>query len=634
MPVRRLLRAAVCVSRLLLFVAVCAPVSGRAQGTISAASTPLSLPSGVAYDASGNLYVAETGAHRVWCLRRNGEMQMLAGTGVQGFSGDGGPATSAQVDSPTGVAVDGGGNVYLADSHNRRIRKVDAASGVITTIAGGGTGGLGDGGPAMRASLVLPVAVAVDATGNVWIADAGDHRVRRIDGASAVIQTVAGTGVEGNSGDGGMAVSAVLDTPSGVAVALSGDVYVADEHNRTVRRIDAATGRISTVVSSGGAAGQSASAARLLLPRGISLDAAGRLYIADAGSGRLLQADVGTGAVTAAVGSGVEGFAGDGGDPLAAALDGAWGTAISPGGNLSFADAKNGRVRQVSGGVVQTVAGLGAGSGGGAVSAAALVLSSGGTMVYGTASVTGQLTTSGSASGGMTLMEGALVIGHSTPVLNVATFDLAGLAAGQHTLTASYSGDSTHAAAVAAALTVTIAPASLQVRANAASVGFGAILPSLTGSVVGLLPQDVSQTHVTFSTTATQGSAVGSYPITVGVSGSAATNYVVSATPAVLTVVKAASVATIVGSTAASGTSDFAVSMVIRSTTTGQPTGYVTLLDGQTPVGAGRVAVDGSCTLDTGTLAVGSHTLTIFYSGDGNFLASTSTPAVVDSTLR
>ena len=415
--------------------------------SLAGITVPLLLPSGVAFDGAGNLYIAELRAHRVRRVDVAGQITVVAGDGTQGYSGDGGPATAAQLDSPTAVAVDGSGQLYICDSHNHRIRKVDASTGVITTVAGSaalGTGG--DGGPATAASLQLPVGLATDPAGDLWIADAGAHRIRRVDAGTGFIRTVAGAGAEGFAGDNALATSAFIDTPAGLAVNSAGDVFLADAHNHRVRRIDGATGVLTTVAGGGGAEGTTpgltATSVRLLLPRGVSLDAAGNLYVADAGAQRVLLLNVGPGTMQAVVGSGVEGFSGDQGASLSATVDGPRATAVSPAGLLTVADTENGRVRQVNTVPwLTTIVGSGAVSG--SLNPSAVVLSGASSVVYGTGSLMGQLTTTGpTATGTMTLVEAGVALGVSTVASNAAVFSTAAIAAGTHSISVSYSGDS------------------------------------------------------------------------------------------------------------------------------------------------------------------------------------------------
>ncbi len=201
-----------------------------------AASAELNSPSGVAVDFSGNIYIADYKNNRIRRVDASGVISTVAGKGTAGYSGDGGPASSAELSTPSGVAVDTSGNIYIADSSNNCIRKVDA-SGVISTVAGKGTGGYsGDGGPASSAELSSPFGVAVDASGNIYIADDKNNRIRKVD-ASGVISTVAGNGTGGYSGDGGPATSAELNSPSGLAVDSSGNIYIADTTNYRVREV-------------------------------------------------------------------------------------------------------------------------------------------------------------------------------------------------------------------------------------------------------------------------------------------------------------------------------------------------------------------------------------------------------------
>lgn len=596
--------------------------------SVTGISVPLLLPSGIAFDASGNLYIAELQAHRIRKVDSGGKITVVAGSGVQGFSGDGGPATAAELDSPTAVAVGGNGEIYLCDSHNVRVRRVDATTGVMTTVAGGGvTAVSGARGLATAADLGLPVGLAADSAGNLWIADAAGHRILRVDAATGLIRTVAGGGAQGFSGDGGPAVSAWIDTPTSLAVDSAGNVFLADAHNHRVRRIDGASGVITTVAGGGSldgsTAGGSALGVRLVLPRGVSLDQAGRLYVADAGVQRVLLLDVGAGTMQAVAGSGVEGYSGDQGGPLSATVDGPRGTAVSPGGLLTIADTENGRVRQLTAAPVITTI-VGGGSSEASLSPSTLLLAGASTAVYGTGSVTGELTTAGSAAGAMTLMDGGVAVGTSAVTSNAATFSTEMFSAGTHTVSVSYSGDSTHAAATSPASVLTVSAAPMTVVVHGATTVYGAVLPGLTGTVSGLLAQDTSRVTVTFGTTATQGSAVGGYPIVAGVGGQAAANYSVAMTPGVLTVAKAGSVPSVAKVLVASGTTTLTATIAVGSATTGRPTGSVTLLDGGTPIAAGAVGSDGTVTLGSGSLASGTHVLTAFYSGDGNFMASTS----------
>jgi hypothetical protein len=254
----------------------------------------LNNPVGVAVDAFENVYIADYYSNVVRKVSTSGIITTIAGTGVAGYSGDGGPATSAELYYPYGVAVDGSGNVYIADANNNVIRQVNAAGG-ITTIAGTGFGaglGLGhgaysgDGGAATNARLNFPEGVAVDNYGNVFIADANNHVIRKIS-TSGTISTVAGSGVRGYSGDGGAALAASLDFPSGIAADGLGNFFIADQGNNTVRKVNASG--VITSYAGNGASGYGgdngyATSAQLNAPTSVAVDGNGFVYIADHGN--------------------------------------------------------------------------------------------------------------------------------------------------------------------------------------------------------------------------------------------------------------------------------------------------------------------------------------------------------------
>ena len=235
----------------------CAPVGGFGGDGGPAGLAQLNTPTNIAFDAAGNLYIADTVNDRIRKVDKNGIITTVAGNGTVGFSGDGGPATAAELDLANfvwaGMAFDTQGNLYLSDTFNARIRKIDP-QGIITTIAGTGQAVVaGDGGPAVSAALSRPTGLAFDASGNLYIACvpssfASDTRIRKID-THGVITTVAGTGPVGFSGDGGPAVAAALSYINGIKFDLSGNLYVADAGNQRVRRVD--TNGIITTVAGG-----------------------------------------------------------------------------------------------------------------------------------------------------------------------------------------------------------------------------------------------------------------------------------------------------------------------------------------------------------------------------------------------
>jgi hypothetical protein len=311
-----------------------------------AASATLANPSAVAYDAGGNLYLADAQNHVVREVLKSGQITTIAGTGLEGYGGDNGVATSAYLDTPMGVAVDSSGNLYIADSHNQRIRKV--SGGIITTIAGTGAAGYsGDGGAATAAQLSLPSAVTIDSNGNLYIADTNNQRIRKITGTA--ITTIAGNGEESYAGDGTTATAAALDLPTGVAVDATGNVYIADRNNQRVRMVTPA-GIISTIAGSGPASfsggfsgdGAPATAAVLAKPTSVSVDGAGNIYIADTDNQRIRQV---SGNTVATVAGGSQGFGGDAGAAISAILNSPRAVASDASGNLTIADTLNQRLR-------------------------------------------------------------------------------------------------------------------------------------------------------------------------------------------------------------------------------------------------------------------------------------------------
>lgn len=223
----------------------------KPDGEGAASDRILGSPTGMSVDRNGSLIIVDRATFRVQRMDRSGAQTILAGNGTRGFAGDGGRATDASLD-PMAVVIEKSGDILIADSGNHRIRRVVAANGMIMTVAGTGTPGFdGDGGPAQDAKLGNPVAIALGPTGDLFIADSTNHRIRRVDLSSGIIVTVAGTGSPGFAGDGGAATQAQLDAPTGVAVDLAGNVYIADLSNQRVRRVDAKTGHITSVAGKG-----------------------------------------------------------------------------------------------------------------------------------------------------------------------------------------------------------------------------------------------------------------------------------------------------------------------------------------------------------------------------------------------
>jgi trimeric autotransporter adhesin len=338
----------------------------------AATSAMLHLPYGLAIDSSANLYIGDTLNNRLRKVTGT-NISTIAGNGVLSYAGDGGLATAAQMNTPEAVAVDASGNLYIADTVNNVVRQI-STKGVITTIAGNGTAGFsGDNGAATSAMLNAPQGVAVDSSGNVYVADTANARVRKISGGT--ITTVAGSGTQGYAGDGSAATSAMLNTPVGLAFDKSGNLYIADVDNSVVRRVSPG-GTISTVAGNGsqgytGNAGP-ATAAMLNGPQGVTVDSSGNLYISDTLNGVIREVSS-SGIISTFAGNGIDGYSGDGGLATSAEFGSPTGIAVDSGGNVYIADS-GARIRKVfASGIIETIAGSGvrgySGDGGVATSA-------------------------------------------------------------------------------------------------------------------------------------------------------------------------------------------------------------------------------------------------------------------------
>jgi sugar lactone lactonase YvrE len=315
----------------------------------------LLLPNGLALDAKGDLYISDIGTHQILKLER-GRLTVVAGTGESGFSGDGGPAVKAQLFAPHDLLFDTEGNLLIADTQNHRIRRIDRR-GVITTIAGDGT--------ASKASLNNPQSIALDREGNLLVADTYNHVIRRIDRTGA-ITTFAGSQA-GFDGDGGPAAKAQMSLPMAVIVAPDDSVYVSDGGNSRIRRI-APDGKIQTIAGfgpaqdtyGGGFAGDGGppEKAKIFVACDLKVDAAGNLFISDSGNNRIRV--IRGGVINTIAGSGQAGFGGDSGDALKADLNTPQKIALAKDGSVFLADRANHRIRKVDArGMIRTIAGDG-----------------------------------------------------------------------------------------------------------------------------------------------------------------------------------------------------------------------------------------------------------------------------------
>ena len=318
-------------------------VAGGGNGGDGAATNAsLDLPFGVGVDALGNLFIADTGDQRIRKVDTNGFITTVAGNGIWGYSGDGGAATNASFLFPLDVAPDASGNLLIADQDNHRVRRVDT-NGIITTVVGNGTTGYsGDGGAATNASLRFPRCIALDAAGNLFIADSGSSVIRKVD-TNGIITTVAGNGTAGYSGDGGAATNANLNQPNCVAPDAFGNLFIADSQNDVIRKVGT-NGLITTVAGNGtnGYSGDGGAATNASLndPTGVAVDALGNLLIADSHNSLVRQVNA-NGIISTAAGNSrtnqygfVGGYSGDGGPATNASLYYPTDLAVDASGNL------------------------------------------------------------------------------------------------------------------------------------------------------------------------------------------------------------------------------------------------------------------------------------------------------------
>jgi uncharacterized protein (TIGR03437 family) len=314
----------------------------------AATSAQVSLPVSATLNG-GNLYIADQANQRIRIVGSDGKINTFAGTGNGGYNGDGGKATAATMNSPSNVAVDSSGTVYFTDTNNNVVRKVTKDAN-IATAAGNQTNGTtfgGDGGLAINASLYRPSGVAVDAAGNVYIADTSNNRIRKITVSTGIITTIAGGVTAGYSGDGKAAVNASLKNPVAVAVDSSGNLYIADSGNHVIRKITGTT--ITTVAGNGtpGFSGDNGIAfplAQLNNPKGVVVDPSGNIFIADTGNSRIRMVSP-AGVITTIAGNGGFAYAGDGGAALSAQLNFPAGITLDASGNIYVADTSNNVIR-------------------------------------------------------------------------------------------------------------------------------------------------------------------------------------------------------------------------------------------------------------------------------------------------
>jgi sugar lactone lactonase YvrE len=537
------------------------------------------------------------------------------------------------------TSASGGGGGGGSSYGNGVIWRVDAVSGIITIVAGGGSS-LGDGGPATSGAINLPMGIAIDASNDIFIADSGNNRIRRVDGVSGIITTVAGNGTATFAGDGGLATVASLNSPGGVAVDAAGNLYIADSANNRIRVVDAASGIITTVAGTGTASfngdGIAARSANLDYPLTVALNASGNLVVADSQNYRIRMIDMTSGLIwtVAGTGSPTGGSGnGDGGLATKATLDLPAGLAILPSGPLFLSELQGDRVREIS--LPSPYADTAV-----TISANSSSVPAGQPVIL-TATLTAINGLAANATGSVAFFDGtSTFLGQASVTNGSATFTTSTLSQGQHSINAIYSGDSSFAYAIAPpfGLSITAPQASVALAANPnpgianQPITFTATLtPSSATGSVQFLNGSTSLGTVTVTNGAATLSGItlgaGTYSLTAQYSGG--NEFPAATSPALSLTVKAASSVVVTSSANPSNTKQ---SVTFTATVTpSTATGAVQFLDGTTVLGSATLA-NGSATFTPASLTAGTHSITVSYAGDANDTSATS--AVLTQTVQ
>jgi hypothetical protein len=597
--------------------------------------SPIFLPGGVALDGAGNLYLSDTLNDRVRRVDAvTGIITTIAGTGTIGFAGDGGPGTQALIASPAGMAVDGAGFLYFADTGNHAIRRIDLVTGIITTVAGqlGQQGYTGDGKAATGAKLTSPEGVCLDLAGDLIVADTGNNVIRKVSASTGTISTIAGTGAAGYGGDGQLATAATLNTPWGTTVGIDGSIYISDRDNHRIRRIDT-TGVISTVAGTGiqafnGDGGPAISAA-LNEPSAVVIDPAGDLFIADTGNNKIRVVNAGTSVIATICGTGDESFYGDDGPANVANVYGTNGLYLDGAGDLYLTDPFHNRIREID---VLTASlkydpirvdklsppqseGL-VNEGNAGLDPTSFVLSSAQLDATTTCAVGTALSPASGCN--LAIIFAPTVLGN--PVLGSVTVD--SNAAGVPLITLS-------------GLVLNVNPTTLTVTSSVnpsqfgQAVTFTATVSSANSSLTGtMLFMDgttvLCSVNITSGDSApctTSGLSLGSHSITASYSGDSQDESAVSS-PLIQVVKQSVALSLTVQPNPAVVNSSVTFTFTATSAA-GTPTGSVTFYDGTTALFSANLN-NGTAAYSTSQLAVGTHALSAQYSGDSTNSAGTS----------
>jgi hypothetical protein len=576
-----------------------------------ATSANLGETPAIAFDGKGNLYIADQSNAVVWMVAAaTRDISVVAGTGTAGNGADGGQATATEINGSSSVAIDKLGNLYISDSG--RIRKVAAATGIITTVAGPGVyTTLGDGGPATSAYLGSTVGLAFDSAGNLYITDNANNfgsRVRMVAATTGIITTVAGVGTQGPLGDGGLATAAYLSNPGGVSFDSFGNLYITDIGNSRIRKVDATTGIITTIAGTGipgntGDGGLATAAKVSFVPQGtgIALDGAGNIYFTNYPD-TLRKVDATTGIITTIAGDGYYGYGGDGGAATMAELDYPAGIALDSAGNIDIADTFNCAVRKVSftGPVPAPVFTPAAGTYTSVQTVSITDSVNGATFYYttdGTTPTPASNVSSGSVTVGATetLKAIAVATGYAESPVTSAAYTINILAT--PTITWATPTPIAYGTPLSAA----------QLDATSSVPGSYVYTPP-AGTILGAGSQTLKTTL-----TPTDGK-----------------DYTTATATVMLTVNKAATTTKVVPSINPSALSQSVTFAATVTAAYGTPTGTVTFLSNGTSIGTGTLA-GGVATLSTSALPLGTNSITATFGGSADYNASTA-PALSEVT--